>query len=70
MSKPIYETLPYFYLLVGATTLAASMYVSHWYWPEICFLVGLAGLVSGLVVLLKRRDHRNVNRRGGKSEDY
>ncbi len=70
LSKPIYESLPYFYLLVGATTLAASMYVNHWYWPEICFFVGLAGLVSGLVVFLKRRDHRHVGRRSNKSEDY
>jgi hypothetical protein len=27
VSKPIYESLPYFYLLVGTLSLAASMYV-------------------------------------------
>ncbi len=62
VSKPIYESLPYFYLIVGAVILAASMYLNHWYWPTICFTVGLVCLVGGLVVLLKRRDYRNHNR--------
>ena len=63
VSKPIYESLPYFYLLVGALSLAASMYLNHWHWPSICFALGLGGLVAGLVVLLKRRDHRSRDRR-------
>jgi len=69
VSKPIYESLPYFYLLVGALTLGASMYVSHWYWPTICFVVGLGCLVAGLVVLLKRRDCRDNDRRVGQRQD-
>lgn len=63
VSKPIYESLPYFYLLVGALSLAASMYVSYWYWPTICFVLGMFCLVAGLVVLLKRRDARINDRR-------
>ena len=63
VSKPIYESLPYFYLLVGALALAASMYLNHWYWPSICFALGLMCLIGGLVVLLKRRDHRAQDRR-------
>ena len=58
IAKPIYEALPYFYLVVGAITLLASMYVNHWYWPTICFTTGLVCLVGGIVVLLKRRDSR------------
>ena len=65
VSKPIYESLPYFYLLVGALSLAASMYIGHWYWPTICFVTGLVCLVAGLVVLLKRRDYRVTDRRAG-----
>ena len=41
VSKPIYESLPYFYLLVGAVSLGSSMYLNYWYWPTICFVVGL-----------------------------
>ena len=70
VSKPIYESLPYFYLLVGAVSLGASMYLNHWHWPTICFVVGLLCLVAGLVVLLKRRDYRETDRRVGQRQDY
>lgn len=65
LSKPIYESLPYFYLFVGVISLAASMYVNHWVWPTICFVTGVVCLVAGLVVLLKRRDARVTERKGG-----
>ncbi|HEX2139733.1 MAG TPA: hypothetical protein VHG33_08475 [Woeseiaceae bacterium] len=69
VSKPIYESLPYFYLLVGLVSLGASMYLNHWWWPEICFTLGLFCLVAGLVVLLRRRDHRDVHRRAEQRQD-
>ncbi len=69
VSKPIYESLPYFYLLVGAVSLGASMYLNHWYWPEICFALGLFCLVAGLVVWLKRRDYRDQDRRTTHTHD-
>ncbi len=69
VSKPLYEVLPYFYLFVGAVALGASMYVNHWYWPTICFVLGLFCLVAGLVVLLKRRDSRLTDRRGGQRQN-
>lgn len=69
ISKPIYESLPYFYLLVGLVSLAASMYLNYWIWPELCFGIGLLSLVAGLVVLLRRRDHRDQHRRAGQSHD-
>ena len=54
VSKPIYESLPYFYLITGIVSLSASMYLNHWYWPTICFVVGLGSLVGGLVVEINR----------------
>ncbi|MBT8088363.1 MAG: hypothetical protein KJO46_10015 [Gammaproteobacteria bacterium] len=69
VSKPIYESLPYFYLFVGALALGASMYIDHWYWQEICFVVGLLCLVGGLVVLLKRRDYRSTDGPSGNKAD-
>lgn len=70
VSKPIYESLPYFYLLAGALALGASLYVDYGYWPTFCFIVGMLCLVAGLVVLLKRRDHRVTDRRVGQRQDY
>ncbi len=63
IAKPVYESLPYFYLVVGVVALAAAMYVNHGYWPTVCFALGLVCLVGGLVVLLKRRDARLDSRR-------
>ena len=70
VSKPIYESLPYLYLLMGAVSLGASMYLNYSIWPTVCFVVGLACLVAGLVVLLKRRDYRETDRRVGQRQDY
>ncbi len=58
LSKPIYETLPYFYLLAGAICLVASLYLDYWYWPTICLIGGAACLAVGLIIFLRRRDFR------------
>ena len=70
VSKPIYESLPYFYLLVGVASLGLSMYLNYWYMPTISCVVGFASLVAGLEVRLKRRDHRVTDRRVGQRQDY
>ena len=70
VSKPIYESVPYFYLFTGIVSLASSMYLNHWYWPSICFALGLSTLVAGLVVFLKRRDHRVQLRRNGSDHGF
>jgi len=58
LSKPLYELLPYFYLLAGSACLLASLYLNYWYWPIICLAVGMACLVMGLIVFLRRRNFR------------
>ncbi|MEE8093936.1 MAG: hypothetical protein V3T47_06835 [Gammaproteobacteria bacterium] len=58
LSKPLYESLPYYYIAVGFFVLASSFYLDTWYWPAILAGVGLAGMVAGLVVWLRRRGYR------------
>ena len=58
LSKPVYESLPFYYMTLGVTALLAGLYVNYWYWPVICIGVGLGSLLLGLVVWLKRRDYR------------
>jgi hypothetical protein len=58
LAKPVYETLPFYYMAVGVLALVAGLYVNYWYWPLICVGVGLISLLAGLVVWLKRRDYR------------
>jgi hypothetical protein len=70
VAKPLYESLPYFYLLSGAISLGASMYVTWDYWPTVCFVTGLFCLVMGLVLLLKRRDYRVTDGRAAQRPDH
>lgn len=68
LAKPIYESLPYYYMAVGSVALIAALYVNYWYWPVICLVVGLVSLLAGLVVWLKRRDYRASRSRLGFDE--
>jgi hypothetical protein len=58
ISKPIYEALPFYYVALGLVALIAQIFADYWYWPLICTVVGIGSLMAGLVVWLKRRDHR------------
>jgi len=60
LSKPLYETLPFFYLIAGVGLLIASLYLNFWYWPTLCLIGGIICLVTGLFVLLKRKDFRSA----------
>jgi Flp pilus assembly protein TadB len=63
LAKPIYELLPYAYVAIGAASIVAAAYIQSWYWPQICTTVGVAGIVGGLALLLKRRDYRSSRSR-------
>jgi hypothetical protein len=58
LSKPLYEALPFYYIAIGLIALVARLYVTYWYWPAICTVVGIGSLIAGAVVWLKRRDYR------------
>lgn len=59
LSKPLYEALPYYYVVLGLLALGARLYVDYWYWPLICTIVGVGGLAAGAFVWLRRRRHRS-----------
>lgn len=58
LPKPLYEALPLYYAAIGVIALLARLYVNYWYWPLICTVVGIGGLLAGGWVWLKRRDYR------------
>ena len=58
VSKPVYEAVPYVYLVSGACLLGLSVYLDYWYWPTLCLVLGIVCLVAGLVIWLRRRDYR------------
>jgi Flp pilus assembly protein TadB len=58
LARPVYEGLPWLYLLSGLFALIVSYGQES---PVMSLLIGVPGLVAllaGLVVLLKRRDYR------------
>ncbi len=58
LSKPVYETLPYAYMLSGLLAVAGSYYLERSWWADVVMVLGVLCLIGGVVVLLKRRDAR------------
>ncbi|HXS21690.1 MAG TPA: hypothetical protein VN735_10675 [Steroidobacteraceae bacterium] len=69
LSRPMYEGLPWLYIGGGLTALGVSYAIgdSH----AVGLLVGLGGLAAllgGVVVLLRRRDFRDMRSQYGQPE--
>ena len=62
LAKPVYEALPYYYVVLGVAALSATLYVDYWYWPVICRVVGVLGVAAGVFVWMKRRRARTLPR--------
>lgn len=58
LARPIYELLPYLYMLVGVALLGAAWLVERNTLPSIFLLVGTLSILAGLVLWLRRRDYR------------
>jgi hypothetical protein len=58
LAKPVYESLPFAYLLGGLLLLAWSYRNSDSWWSGWCAGAGLLALVGGLAIWMHRRDFR------------
>lgn len=58
LARPVYEFLPYLYMLVGVALLAAAWFVEMRTLPSVFLVVGLLSIMAGLVLWLRRRDYR------------
>jgi len=63
LSKPVYESLPYYYIALGFAAVLASVHIEGWFWSELFGFGGLLSLVGGLVLWLKRRAYRRSRSR-------
>ena len=60
-SRPVYEGLPWFYIICGLATLGGSYLVAaHGVVSLLAGILGLLVLLAGFVVLLRRRDYRRL----------
>jgi hypothetical protein len=68
LSRPLYEVLPWVYVAGGAAALFGS-YVSPYRALSIAVgVLGLVGVLGGTVVLLRRRDFREMQSHYGKPD--
>jgi hypothetical protein len=63
-SRPIYEGLPWFYIICGLVVLGGSyLLAAHGVLSLLAAVPGLLLLLGGVVVLLRRRDYRALRAR-------
>jgi hypothetical protein len=56
LPRTLYAALPFFYIVAGIAALAATLYVSDWFWILPHYLLfSAASLHMGILVLRKRR---------------
>ena len=60
IAKPVYEFLPYAYMLVGGALSCASWLTNAGRLSSWMLAAGLLLLVGGLVIWLRRRDYRTA----------
>jgi hypothetical protein len=64
LSRPVYEGLPWVYIIFGLLALAASyLLAARGLLSLATGLCGLACLIGGIVLLLRRRDYRALRSR-------
>lgn len=56
--KPLYETLPYAYMVAGLLAIVGSYFLAHSLWADLVLVLGVFCVLGGAVILLKRRDFR------------
>lgn len=69
LSRPMYEGLPWLYIAGGLVALGVSYLLGDSRaWGLIAGLGGLAALLGGVVVLLRRRDYRELRSQYGQPD--
>jgi hypothetical protein len=60
LSRPVYEGLPWFYLACGVAALVGSYFLPSGLLSLLIGFAGLAAVLGGVVILLRRRDYRQL----------
>ena len=65
ISSPVYEALPYAYIVIGVAAVGASFVWRVAEWSGFVALLWLVAIIGGLVLALRRRDYRIQQRHYG-----
>jgi hypothetical protein len=65
IARGIYESLPYVYIAIGVAATVTSFLWRQPAWSNVLAGFGLVAVVTGLVLVLRRRDYRVQQRRYG-----
>ena len=68
LSRPLYEGLPWVYIACGVAALTGSYLLSSRLLSLFLGVLGLAGLLGGSVIALRRRDFRQLRANYGDPE--
>ena len=63
LPKFIYETIPFYWIALGAAGIGAAFYIEQWAWAEVSAGAGAFALIVGLMLLLRRKGYRSSRSR-------
>jgi ABC-type transport system involved in cytochrome c biogenesis permease subunit len=67
LSKPIYESLPLLYVVIGTAAIVIAYFEPQRIRSVVAFVIGLLAAIAALTIFLHRQDRREQSReyRGG-----
>lgn len=60
IARPLYELIPYLYMVVGLALLGAAWVINMETLPGVLMVVGSLSLLAGIVLWLRRKDYRTT----------
>jgi hypothetical protein len=62
IARPVYESLPLIYALIGAAAIFLFYINPPGFAGKAAFIIGLFALTAGLTLFLRRQDYRELSR--------